>query len=112
MTRYDTVDANGIWHGAALIVTADSGSIYEPHPILTYSWDPDNPRSGHAKEMAHSFDLAPHPADPHSTILPTSPSGSTLNGNGNGKLKVPVGPNARSEIVPGHEIWVYGGHGG
>lgn len=59
--------------------------------------------------MARSFNLAPHPADPHSTILPTSPTGSTLNSNGNGKLN---GPNARSEIVPGHEIWVYGGHGG
>ncbi|ESK96912.1 plasma membrane protein [Moniliophthora roreri MCA 2997] len=77
LLRYDTVDDNGIWHGAALIVTADSGSIYEPHPTLTYEWDPDAPVK-HQK----------------------------LNG-------VPeVSTHFRKELVPGQEIWVYGGAGG
>jgi hypothetical protein len=115
INRYDTVDDNGVWHGAALIVTADSSSIYEPHPTLTFSWDPDKPptANGNGKRIASSFDLGPHPADPHSTILPMSPTPSMYHANGNGTLHPPsVGPNARNEIVPGHEIWVYGGHGG
>ncbi|KAJ6630651.1 hypothetical protein B0H10DRAFT_1982192 [Mycena sp. CBHHK59/15] len=105
LLRYDTID-NGVWHGAVMIVTADSGSVYEPHPNLTFEWDPESKQEKtHNNGKATSFDLGPHPADPHST--------STLNGvspNANGKTV--KGPNARSEQVPGHEIWVYAGHGG
>ncbi|ETW85467.1 hypothetical protein HETIRDRAFT_32709 [Heterobasidion irregulare TC 32-1] len=43
LLRYDTVDERGVWLGAALIVTADAGSIYEPHPMFTFQWDPDRP---------------------------------------------------------------------
>lgn len=103
--RYDTVDEFGIWHGAAMIVTADSGSIYEPHPTLTYQWDPDQ-TSHYTAHLKRSFDLGPHPADPHSTILPTS-----LNGYGNNHTRSP-GSNVSKEVVPGQEIYVYGGPGG
>ena len=41
LLKFDTIDDNGVWHGAALIVTSDSGSIYEPFPTLTYEWDPE-----------------------------------------------------------------------
>ncbi|KAF8894700.1 hypothetical protein BD779DRAFT_1502479 [Infundibulicybe gibba] len=81
---FDTVDQQGIWHGAALIVTADSGSVYEPYPLFTYKWDPDahgqSPsRTGHRRGTT-SFDLGPHPADPHSTTLPLATTGLPQNG--------------------------------
>ncbi|KAF5386786.1 hypothetical protein D9615_001876 [Tricholomella constricta] len=111
LLRYDTVDELGIWHGAAMIVTADSGSIYEPHPTLTYEWDPDRNTSYQNAHLPRSFDLGPHPADPHSTVLPTSPILPSHNMffNGDG---MPPGSNASKEIVPGQEIYVYGGPGG
>ncbi|KAJ7098064.1 hypothetical protein B0H15DRAFT_773302, partial [Mycena belliarum] len=101
LLRYDTVE-NGVWHGAVMIVTADSGSAYDPHPMLSFEWDPETSVEPPTPQRQNgtSFDLGPHPADSHST--------NTLNGlptNGNGKLS--RGPNARSEQVPGHEIWVY-----
>ncbi|KAG6841682.1 hypothetical protein C0991_008320 [Blastosporella zonata] len=110
LLRYDTVDEFGIWHGAAMIVTADASSFYEPHPTLTYEWDPDRSSVYQPAQPARSFDLGPHPADPHSTILPASPV-ATSSGYGNGYLRQP-GSNASKEIVPGQEIYVYGGPGG
>ncbi|KAJ7632470.1 hypothetical protein FB45DRAFT_978232 [Roridomyces roridus] len=104
LLRYDTVE-DGVWHGAAMIVTADAGSVYEPHPILTYEWDPDvAPRKTHNMNPK-SLDLPAHPADPTSW--------STMNGLATaGEREAPRGPNARSESVPGQEIWVYAGTGG
>lgn len=104
--RYDTVDEHGVWHGAALIVTADSGSIYDPHPHLTYEWDPTLRISSHTRPAKCSFDLGPHPADPHSIVLPSSPSpASYYASNDNGMTNL-------SQSVPGQELWVYGGQGG
>ncbi|PPR04970.1 hypothetical protein CVT24_010428 [Panaeolus cyanescens] len=79
---------------------------------------------------AASYELGPHPADPHSTILPASPTVSVLGNNtypfsvseptsfaaspngypatNNGDLP----PGTRSETVAGQELWVYGGTGG
>ncbi|KDQ59418.1 hypothetical protein JAAARDRAFT_77553 [Jaapia argillacea MUCL 33604] len=105
LLRYDTVE-NGVWNGAAMIVTSDAGSTYEPHPILTYEWDPDRPsfldRESQQQVLhkARSFELPPHPADPH------SPSARVLNGSSS------HGPNTQRQQVPGHEIWVYAGNGG
>ncbi|KAG6919956.1 hypothetical protein DXG01_013305 [Tephrocybe rancida] len=110
LLRYDTVDEFGIWHGAAMIVTADSGSIYEPHPTLTYEWDPDQSSHYQPAQSHRSFDLGPHPADPHSVLLPTSPVSSS-NGYEDGYLRTP-GSNASKEVVTGHELYVYGGPGG
>ncbi|KAH6919031.1 plasma membrane protein [Coprinopsis sp. MPI-PUGE-AT-0042] len=137
LLKFDTIDENGVWHGAALVVTSDSGSIYEPFPTLTYEWDPERvltntfsrferssvssapdlpnrkatdsrkrsfslsrmaqgklnkgeggtgnglntpsspigapPSAWNTKHGVPSFDLGPHPADPHSTLLPASP---------------------------------------
>ncbi|KAJ6547407.1 hypothetical protein B0H19DRAFT_954671 [Mycena capillaripes] len=105
LLRYDTVE-DGVWHGAVMIVTADSGSVYEPHPMLCFEWDPDletkkQPKSH--KPNHPSFDLGPHPADPNHTLngLPTISNGKTA-----------LGPNARREQVPAHEIWVYAGNAG
>lgn len=78
--------------------------------MLAYEWDPDKPpptSNGHRD--VKSFDLGPHPADPHSVIH--SPSASdNFHPHSNGKA--PQGPNAQSEQVPGQEIWVYAGNGG
>ncbi|KAJ3537495.1 hypothetical protein NM688_g6678 [Phlebia brevispora] len=109
MLRYDTVDEEGVWHGAALIVTADAGSIYDPYPTLTYVWDPDRPvtappmsrvrlhtstrSNGH---NGHSYILAPHPADPLSNVLPAA-----------NEAPIPPGPHAMQDSVPGQEIYVY-----
>ncbi|KAF6764847.1 hypothetical protein DFP72DRAFT_985955 [Ephemerocybe angulata] len=177
LLRFDTIDEHGIWHGAAMIVTADAGSIYEPFPMLTYEWDPDrgNPTTfaslnindrldvngsasqgrGRSASTAttipspvggggvpddswnklngvKSFDLGPHPADPHSTVLPVSPSGTTFtlqpsqsSSSGQSAFAAfPYGgpsgygllnghsPNACQESVSGQEYWVYGGAGG
>ncbi|KAJ7172632.1 hypothetical protein C8R46DRAFT_158797 [Mycena filopes] len=103
LLRYDTVE-NGVWRGAVMIVTADSGSVYEPHPMLSFEWDPDaKTKHQQPSNPTHSsFDLGPHPADP-------SPY-HTLNGlpsNGNS-----AGPNVQKEEVPAHEIWVYAGRVG
>ncbi|KZT28528.1 hypothetical protein NEOLEDRAFT_1154428 [Neolentinus lepideus HHB14362 ss-1] len=105
LLRYDTVDEQGVWHGAALIVTADGGSEYEPHPDLTYEWDPDAPLvfyKGHRRNVM-SFDLPPHPADPHSVFVAYEDDANSTTSHG---------PNYRKEHVPGHDIWVYAGSGG
>ena len=81
---------------------ADAGSVYEPHPILMYEWNPEQmdnyqrPRT----TTSTSFDLGPHPADPHSLT-------SAI-------LHTPFkpGPFTQCQQVPGHEIWVYAGRGG
>src|SRR6516162_953719 len=84
-------------------VAADSGSTYEPHPVLTYEWDPDGdvqfPRR--RRTMTMSFDLPPHPAD-HNTIITAAPP--------NGQVK--SGPFVECHRAPGREIWVYVGRGG
>jgi len=84
--------------------------------------------SGSPVQTMPSFELGPHPADPHSTVMPTSPSGTAFavqssNSSGsvagypfvgaNGLLGGNAsGVNACKEKVPGQEIWVYGGAGG
>ncbi|KAI0695432.1 hypothetical protein C8T65DRAFT_744000 [Cerioporus squamosus] len=112
LLRYDTVDEHGVWRGAAMIVTADAGSVYEPVPVFTYNWDPNFTPNGklkrHVSSRTHgkSFDLAPHPADPLSTVSPGSP---TANGeqNGNG-----FHANIEQRRVEGQELYVYYGTGG
>ncbi|KIM49433.1 hypothetical protein M413DRAFT_438618 [Hebeloma cylindrosporum] len=187
LLKYDTIDDHGIWHGAALIVTADSGSIYDPHPALTYFWDPEQPIPPHhrrtttsfstvnppprpsfssfnggsptnpnnnfpvpehsnngfhgpyspssstisrpsglaALHTATSYELGPHPADPHSTVLPmSSPTVSSFSGSGyafsagaspssaDRTSYQSVNPNTCRERVLGKELFVYGGQGG
>ena len=81
---------------------ADAGSIYEPHPILAYEWDPEH-TDDHRRERtttSTSFDLGPHPADPQSI------TSVALNS------QFRRGPFSERQQVPGHEIWVYAGRGG
>lgn len=82
---------------------------------------------------ARSFELGPHPADPHSMVIPTSPviGNSPTMGSFNFPPGMPI-PNTNgqhrnvsegngfsdgtegmcSETVQGQELWVYGGQGG
>src|SRR5215472_15553878 len=85
-------------------VAADSGSIYEQHPTLTYEWDPQSEvQFRHRRTMTTtSFDLPPHPAD-HETIITAAPP------NGH---QAPSSSFLECQQVPGHEIWVYVGRGG
>ncbi|KAA1471319.1 hypothetical protein DENSPDRAFT_837285 [Dentipellis sp. KUC8613] len=107
LLRYDTVDKEGVWNGAALIVTADAGSTYDPHPMLSYHWDPDRPvpfKKTHSGGNPKSFDLGPHPADPMAALY--SNNFPQSNGSPN-----PSAATQKRE-VPGQEIWVYAGNGG
>ncbi|KAH9857680.1 hypothetical protein C2E23DRAFT_286396 [Lenzites betulinus] len=110
LLRYDTVNDRGVWRGAAMVVTADAGSVYEPLPTLTYHWDPSREREAahvkrHVSTRQHgkSFDLGPHPADPLSNVSPASPT------HENGMFS---GPDPEQRSVPGQELYVYYGNGG
>jgi len=43
---------------------ADSGSIYNPHPLLSYAWDPDQPIPSHHRRTTTSFSEAYPPPRP------------------------------------------------
>lgn len=104
LLRYDTVDMNGVWHGAALIVTADAGSFYDPVPVLTYQWDPEEPArtpNGSTLSTFSKYDLSPHPADPHATALLTWEESKTKGTSID-----------QTQRVVGQEIYVYSGRGG
>ncbi|TDL27575.1 hypothetical protein BD410DRAFT_812553 [Rickenella mellea] len=104
LLRYDTVDKAGIWNGFCLIVTADAGSIYEPHPNLVYEWDPEMPTSMSrtaSNRSGATFSLGPHPADPYN--FTPDLEGREANGHSS---------SYRMEQTPGHEIWMYEGNGG
>ncbi|KAH9923948.1 uncharacterized protein BXZ73DRAFT_50764 [Epithele typhae] len=116
LLRYDTTDHTGVWRGAALIVTADAGSVYEPLPALTYTWDPDErpaavsqsglSRAISTRKHGQSFDLGPHPADPLSNVAPQSPTGE------NGVHTNGYSSTLELREVEGKELYVHYGNGG
>jgi hypothetical protein len=101
----------------ATFLAADSGSSYEPFPVLTYQWDPEeiarpNPDT---QGSLMGYDLGPHPADHHATAM-TGPAAQVPDANaapylGDYKEK----GNARddqTQHVTGQEIYIYSGNGG
>jgi hypothetical protein len=107
---------------------ADAGSIYDPHPLLTYEWDASGYDAAASSTSAgtgpppfipsqgQSFDLGPHPADPTSMILP-APAMPTpfMNGSGSSsghRHRYSRSGAAQIQHARGQEIWVYPGHGG
>ena len=151
VTSFSLVCSASLFH---FLLAADSGSIYDPPPTLSYSWDPDqsvpartsnsmhpskssgdhqtdsesqrHQSSSHHLYSVASYDLGPHPADPHSTTILTTTSSqfsltSSANGHGatNGNVKGNgswdegrFGPGTCTERVSGQELWVYGGQNG
>lgn len=114
LDRYDTV-VNNVWYGAALVISrhivcdgasyltyyiaADTGSTYSPAPLLTYEWDPDKQPNSNIIQPERtasgvSFDLGPHPADPHTTATHTTTDSH-------------AGPNFHKKEVEGQEIYVF-----
>jgi hypothetical protein len=99
-----------------MFVAADSGSFYEPFPVLTYQWDPEeNARPPPRQQGSHSlYDLGPHPADPHATAM-AGPSVQVSNANeapfGDYKEKANM-RNDQTQHVTGQEIYIYAGSGG
>lgn len=87
------------------IIASDAGSVYEPYPVISLKWDPDGeaPQRPHPLQSGSSFPLGPHPADPHSSNLP-SPDKLEF-GNS-------PGPNMQYRQIPGQELWVYEGVAG
>ncbi|KAG8704747.1 hypothetical protein FRC08_002055 [Ceratobasidium sp. 394] len=116
LLRYDTVE-KGVWYGAAMIVTADAGSQYDPHPMLHLEWDPLRPSHvGRVHQRAHSMSSLPPPMNlapvapgmpppiPHTSRPHLSPPVSPA--------KIPPSPAAEQTNIPGQEIWVYRGTSG
>jgi hypothetical protein len=101
----------------ATFLAADSGSSYEPFPVLTYQWDPEeiarpNP---HTQGSHPSYDLGPHPADPHATAM-AGPAAQVPDANpapyfGDYKEKGNTRDD-QTQHVTGQEIYVYSGNGG
>jgi len=99
-----------------MFVAADSGSSYEPFPVLTYQWDPDeNAQPPPRLQGSYSiYDLGPHPADPHATALAGQPAqlpeaNETPFGDYKGKVNT---KNDQTQDVIGQEVYVYEGTGG
>jgi hypothetical protein len=108
-----------------LLLAVDSVSIYDPPPTLSYFWDPDPTRSPSrtsnplsSKRSPSSYELGPHPSDPHSIILPTSTSffsspQSNHLASGASSRTAAFGTSSYSERVygvvrvSGQQLWVY-----
>ncbi|ELU44919.1 plasma membrane protein [Rhizoctonia solani AG-1 IA] len=115
LLRYDTVDDHGIWHGAAMVVTADAGSQYDPHPILHLEWDPLRPvhTSAHGHQRGRSLSSMPSPISAVSTngsgVPPPVPYPSEP---AIASQQYPPSHIYQQTDIPGHEIWVYRGSAG
>ena len=115
LLRYDTV-IDYVWYGAAMIVTADQGSIYSPAPCLSLEWDPSRPlvppafRDGSTSpKTSTSLDI-PFPFDPHASghLAPMQPEEFT-NGVESPAFQRTI---SNSKQISGEEIWVYHGNAG
>ena len=115
LLRYDTV-IDGVWYGAAMIVTADQGSIYSPAPCLSLKWDPSRPlvppasRGGSLNLKTPRSSDVPVPFDPNANgyLPPMQPE----------ELSDSTDPpdisttTYQTKEVSGEEIWVYHGTAG
>ena len=64
MLVYHTVK-EGIWYGAAMVVTADAGSVMDPRPCLNLSWSPSSPTD--LSDLTDKLSLGTKPAVPDAT---------------------------------------------
>ncbi|CDZ97664.1 hypothetical protein [Phaffia rhodozyma] len=99
MLTYHTVK-DSIWHGAAMIVTADAGSVYEPMPSLSLSWTSSQTTSGNGQN-GHSIETG---------VDGVNAGMEKLDVNGNGYAATPQGSNGRQDRkIVGENIFVYHG---
>lgn len=113
LLRFDTVDDIGVWRGAAMVVTADAGSQYEPHPMLHLEWDPLRPvHSGpRGHQRGRSVSSVPTPISPPGGPSFLQPSPYPTESMVSPSTSPPSHAYQQTD-VPGHEIWVYRGPDG
>ncbi|CAG7846587.1 SubName: Full=Uncharacterized protein {ECO:0000313/EMBL:CCA69829.1} [Serendipita indica DSM 11827] len=109
LLRYDTVE-NDTYYGSVLIVTADAGSIYSPHPRLTLEWDPERPsylRSSSTSSQYYAPGSTPmgDPSHPAAAYGGTSYSRTSLQSTDS----YTPSARARTSLIKAQEIWVYHG---
>ncbi|KAG9097813.1 hypothetical protein FRC06_007159 [Ceratobasidium sp. 370] len=118
LLRYDTIE-KGVWYGAAMIVTVDAGSQYDPHPMLHIEWDPLRPshvgRTG-GHQRAQSMNSLPPPV-PLAPVAPGMPLFIPYSSRSHlsppvSPAKIPPSHAAEQTDIPGQEIWVYRGTSG
>ena len=116
LLRYDTVE-QGNWYGAVMVVTADAGSQYDPHPMLHVEWDPlrpvhANPSGHHRGRSLSSIPSTMSSPGVHGYPQPTVYPQPAF------PFERPVTSNVQPSHafqqadIPGHEIWVYHGTSG
>jgi len=92
------INDNDSYPAFILHIAADAGSTYFPAPVLTYEWDPDKQPTSYTIQPERtasnaSFELGPHPTDPH---IPATYASIDSHGR-----------NACRKQVEGQEIYVY-----
>jgi hypothetical protein len=112
LLRYDTVDSQGIWYGAVMVVTADAGSQYDPHPMLHLEWDPLRPvHTGANRHLrGRSTSSMPSPMSPPG--MPGYPQPTPYPSEPSFRHRFQPSHAAQQTDLPGHEIWVYNGVSG
>ena len=82
--------------------------MYDPHPTLTYEWDPLESANGLKRAPSRmtgkgrSYDLLAHPSDPRSAAAIVD----ARSGDANRSSTI------QKDSVPGQEIWFYEDHKG
>jgi hypothetical protein len=109
LLRYDTVDSQGIWYGAAMVVTADAGSQYDPHPMLHLEWDPLRPVHANPKAYQRGRSSSSMPSLMSPPGIAGYPQPIPYPSESPSRSSFQPSHAAQQTDVPGHEIWVYHG---
>ncbi|KIJ37701.1 hypothetical protein M422DRAFT_60910 [Sphaerobolus stellatus SS14] len=113
LLRYDTVTPSGVYRGACMIVTADAGSTYEPHPNMSFEWDPSAPRtsrrSASISTTMRAAGIGPMGVEVSGSLPHMLPDTlSAFNGHAD-SVRTQLTPFAQKIVIPGQDIWVYNG---
>lgn len=89
-----------------MIVTADAGSIYSPHPQVSFEWDPTRTVKSDSTSHSAGYYSSPMSQSP----LQTSPyGGSPYSPQASQSIGWLSSPNSVSTVAYGQELWVYHG---
>jgi hypothetical protein len=96
-----------------MIVTVDGGSVFDPHPMLSLQWDPEQSvrRVPEAQVRARTVServqsVSAHPAGAYHGSPPIGVQPNHAN-HKNGRPS-----SVQSQVIPGHEIYVHYGPNG